>query len=129
MGPRAPPRPTSRPAFTSQPTSHRCAHTTHTPAEIFGDGLTTKITHRLFGGGLYAAQLASWRSHMLRPGRALVIDAHAYFRDRTAVMEEVSGGLQELVGVEGVWGARVVGGLGPSTHAHCQNHSAAIWRR
>lgn len=60
-------------------------------AEVYESGLMAKYSRQLFGGGFYAAALAPWRLHMLQPGRALVIDAHAYSDDRVAVMRQVGG--------------------------------------
>ncbi|GLC38023.1 hypothetical protein PLESTM_000675700 [Pleodorina starrii] len=45
--------------------------------------------HRLFLSGMYGYALAAWRLHYFTPGRLLVVDSHAYFRDREAVMEKV----------------------------------------
>ncbi|GLC42919.1 hypothetical protein PLESTM_001400500 [Pleodorina starrii] len=52
-------------------------------------GLLENHDYRLFLSGMYGYALAAWRLHYFTPGRLLVVDSHAYFRDREAVMEKV----------------------------------------
>ncbi|KAG2496965.1 hypothetical protein HYH03_004971 [Edaphochlamys debaryana] len=52
-------------------------------------GLTDTLELRMFSSALYRYGLASWRRHYFRPNRVLIIDSHAYFRDRPGVMKTV----------------------------------------
>ncbi|KAG2483208.1 hypothetical protein HYH03_017906 [Edaphochlamys debaryana] len=52
-------------------------------------GYMNDYTMQLFATGLYRYILAPWRRHYFQRNRVLIIDSHAYYASRTAVMEQV----------------------------------------
>ncbi|KAG2496976.1 hypothetical protein HYH03_004982 [Edaphochlamys debaryana] len=47
------------------------------------------IDMQLFSTAFYRYGLAAWRRNFFQAGRVMVVDSHAYYRDRVGVMEQV----------------------------------------
>lgn len=44
----------------------------------------------IFIGSLYSYQIATWQHLYFKPGKALIIDSHEWFKNRTATMYHVT---------------------------------------